>query len=127
MSDRPPVGVARVGHGRAQAGRDTAQGALRLARMGQDRPRLAVIEGIEVTTPLDPYLTLRSLASYSGCSIRWLRDRLTDCHHALPCYWLPGGKVLVRRSEFDGWLAQYRRVGMPEVNRVVGEVLTSLG
>ena len=96
-------------------------------RLGPDRPQLPVLEGIEVTTPLDPYLTLRALASYSGCSVRWLRDRLSDPQHPLACFRLPGGKILVRRSDFDRWLTRYRVVGRPDVQRVVDEVLGSLG
>jgi hypothetical protein len=102
--------------------------ALRPARvaLGSDRPRLVVVDELAVTTPLDPYLALRALATYSGCSVRWLRDRLADPHHPLPCYRLPGGKVLVRRSDFDGWLARYRQVGRAEVAQVVDEVLAGL-
>ncbi len=94
--------------------------------MGQGRAKLVVVEGIELTTPLDPYLTLKALSAWSGCSVRWLRDRLTDPQHPLPCYRLPGGKVLVRRSEFDYWLARYRQVGHPRVEQIVDEVLQSL-
>lgn len=96
------------------------------AQLGSDRPKLVVVEGVEITTPLDPYLSLRALATYSGCSVRWLRDRLTDLHHPLPHYRLPGGKALVRRSDFDAWLARYRRVGDPAVEQVVADVLGSL-
>jgi hypothetical protein len=96
-------------------------------RIGQDRPRLVVLEGIELTTPLDPYLTLCALARYGSCSVRWLRDRLTDTQHPLPCFRLPGGKILVRRSDFDGWLTRYRAIGRPDVQRVVDDVLGSLG
>jgi hypothetical protein len=85
-----------------------------------------VIEGMSVTTPLDPYLGLRALAAYSGCCVRWLRDRLADPHHPLPCYRLPSGKILVRRSEFDAWLAKYRQVGNPEVDRIVADALDGL-
>lgn len=85
-----------------------------------------VVEGITLAGPADPYLTLRTLADYSGCSIRWLRDRLADPHHPLPHYRV-AGKVLVRRSEFDAWLARYRRVGRPDVERVVADVLDALG
>ncbi len=95
-------------------------------RLGQDRPRLVVVEGMELLTPLDPYLSLRALARYTGCSVRWLRDRLTDPYHPLPCYRLPGGKVLVRRSEFDAWLARYRQVGRPDVDRLVDDLLAGL-
>jgi hypothetical protein len=93
--------------------------------IGHDRPRLVVAEGITLATPADPYLSLRALADYSGCSVRWLRDRLTDPHHPLAHYRVEG-KLLVRRSEFDAWLARYRRVGDPEVERVVTEVLGAL-
>jgi len=96
------------------------------AQLGNDRPKLVVVEGVEITAPLDPYLSLRALAEYSGCSVRWLRDRLTDPHHALPCYRLPGGKVLIRRSEFDAWLARYRQVGHPDIGRVVTDILAGL-
>jgi hypothetical protein len=95
--------------------------------IGQERPVLAVIEGMTLSTPADPYLTLRALADYSGMSRRWLRDRTTDPHHPLPCYRLPpSGKVVVRRSEFDAWIAQYRQVGRPDVDRLVAEVLSDL-
>jgi Helix-turn-helix domain len=77
-------------------------------------------------TPLDPYLGIKALAAYSGCSVRWLRDQLTAGLHPLPCYRLPGGKILVRRSEFDAWLARYRHVGSPNVARVVDDVLAGL-
>lgn len=36
------------------------------------------------------------------------------------------GKILVRRSDADAWLAHYRRVGSPDVDRVVADVLGSL-
>jgi hypothetical protein len=85
-----------------------------------------VVEGISLASPADPYLTLKGLADYSSCSVRWLRDRLGDPVAPLPCYRLPGGKVLVRRSEADAWLARYRRVGRPDVDAVVNDVLAGL-
>jgi len=94
--------------------------------IGSDRPRLVVLEELTLSTTLDPYLSLRTLSQYSGCSTRWLRDRLTDPHHPLPYYRLPGRKILVRRSEFDAWLARYRQVGQADVDRIVAETLQSL-
>jgi hypothetical protein len=94
--------------------------------LGADRPRLVVVDELTVTSALDPYLSLRALATYSSSSVRWLRGRLVDPHQPLPCFRLPGGKILVRRSDFDGWLARYRQVGHPDVARVVAEVLDGL-
>ena len=48
----------------------------------------------------DRYLSLRSLATYAGLSIRTLRGYLGRRHAPLPHYRI-GGKILVRRSEFD--------------------------
>jgi hypothetical protein len=91
--------------------------------LGADRPRLVVVDELVLTTPLDPYLSLRGLAAYSSCSIRWLRAQLGDPRHPLPCYRLPGGKILVRRSTWDAWLTRYRQVGRAEVTAVVSDVL----
>jgi len=98
----------------------------RVAQVGADRPRLLVVEQLEVASTLDLYLTLRSLAAYSGCSVRWLRDRLIDSEHPLPCFRLPGGKVLVRRGQFDTWISAYQRRGDAEVDGIVSDVLRSL-
>lgn len=121
--------VARSGSGAAASMIVKARAMPPLDRgaiVGQDRPRLAVIDALALTTPLDPYLTLSSLRGYAGCSVRWLRDRLRDPHHPLPCFRLPGGKVLVRRSDFDAWMARYRRVGAPGVHDVVRAVVAEL-
>jgi hypothetical protein len=57
----------------------------------------------------DGYLTLRQLAAYSGLSARSLQRYVTALHRPIPHY-RPGGphgKILVRRSAFDHWLAQW--------------------
>jgi hypothetical protein len=99
--------------------------------MGGDRPQLVVLKEITMNSPADPYLPLKALSAYSGLSVRWLRDRLREPHHPLPCYRLPaekgGGKILVRRSEFDQWLTRYRALGDPDVTQVVEDVIAGLG
>jgi len=82
-------------------------------------------ERVVVSTPLDPFLSLRALAAYSGLGARKLRDYLTDPLHPLPCYRV-GGKILVRRSEFDAWIARYRQLGRPDVDRLVADALKDL-
>jgi len=87
--------------------------------------RGVLAERVIVSTQLDPFLPLRALATYSGLSVRTLRDYLTDPVNPLP-YYRVGGKILVRRSEFDGWIAAYRQRGHRDVAQVVDEVLRTL-
>jgi Helix-turn-helix domain len=77
------------------------------------------------STPLDPFLSMKALASYSGLSPRKLRDYLAEPLHPLPCYRI-GGKILVRRSEFDAWITRYRQVGRVDVDQLVSEVLEGI-
>ena len=55
----------------------------------------------------DGYVGLRALAGYSGLSVRTLRGHLSSPAHTLPSFRV-GGKVLVRRSEFDHWIQRFR-------------------
>jgi hypothetical protein len=90
-------------------------------RVAQVRGVLA--ERVVVSSALDPFLSLRALASYSSLSVRTLRTYLTDLRHPLP-YYRVGAKILVRRSEFDGWLLRHRHAGSVDVNRLMAEVFT---
>jgi hypothetical protein len=85
------------------------------------------IERSTRNSPIEPgYLDLRTLATYSSCSTRWLRDRLVDRTHPLPHYRV-GGKLLVKRDDFDRWVAQYRHDRtVDELNDVVSGVLAQL-
>ena len=87
-----------------------------------DVTRAVLSDRLVVVTELDPYLSLTALAEYCGLSVRTLR-KLIDLppHQALPCF-RPGGKILVRRSDFDAWMAQYRTRGRPDVARVLQEL-----
>ena len=80
------------------------------SQIGEGHPRPLVVDKLAVTIVHDAYLSVRGLSGYSGCSIRWLRDRLIDSSHPLPHFKFPGGRILIRKSEFDDWLAKYRRV-----------------
>ena len=76
-------------------------------------------------TAADAYLPLKALAAYCGLSVRTLRTHLTDPVHPLPSYRV-GGKVFVRRSEFDRWAAQFRverTIGLAELVNDVVEAL----
>jgi excisionase family DNA binding protein len=91
--------------------------------VGQARGVLA--EQVVLSSALDPFLSLRALASYSCVSVRKLREHLEDSANPLPHYRL-GGKILVRRSEFDAWMSAYRRVGPADVEKIVDSVMRDL-
>ncbi|MEO7862712.1 MAG: helix-turn-helix domain-containing protein [Nitrospirales bacterium] len=72
------------------------------------------------------FLDLKTLAAYSSCSVRWLRDRLTDRTRPLPHYRVEG-KILVKVEEFEQWMAQYRQDrSTDELDDVVAGVLTQM-
>ena len=74
-----------------------------------------IVERLNVTLLLDPYFGLKALATYSGMSVRTLRSHLdAQPDVALPCYRV-NGRVLVRRSEFDEWMSQFRSRGRPSL------------
>ena len=87
--------------------------------------RGVLAERVIVSMPLDPFLSLKALASYSGLSVRKLRQHLGDLNHPLPSYRV-GGKIVVRRSEFDAWMARYRQQGRVDVEGIVRKVLSGL-
>lgn len=73
----------------------------------------------------EAYLPLKDLAAYAGLSVRTLRNYLSRPSQPLPCYRL-GGKVLVRRSEFDSWMATFRQVAVNRVDTIVADVVKGL-
>ena len=73
----------------------------------------------------DAYLSLRELSVYSGLSIRTLRGFLVHPLRSLPHYRM-AGKILVKRSEFDRWMQEYRRETPSCVDAIVDDVLKGL-
>lgn len=77
-----------------------------------------------VLTP--SYLDLKTLAVYSSCSVRWLRDRLIDKICPLPHHRVEG-KILVKRDDFDAWMQHFRKADAPAgLDLLVDDVLSSL-
>ena len=87
--------------------------------------RAVLADSVAVSTPLDPFLSDKALASYSGLGVRKLREHLEDAVRPLPCYRV-GGKILVRRSEFDAWIAAFSQRGRRDVDAIVTDVLARL-
>ena len=111
--------------GNRLGGGEQTQEVLLSAAVQASQVRGVLAERVVISSELDPFLSLQALATYSSLSVRKLRDYLTDPIHPLPCYRI-GGKILVRRSEYDAWAASYRQVGQANVDRVVSEVLRAL-
>jgi excisionase family DNA binding protein len=74
----------------------------------------------------DRFFPLTELAVYSGLSVRRLRDYLHDSIRPLPHYRI-GGKILVRRSDFDAWASGFR-ISAPKaaVDDVVDQLVQGL-
>jgi hypothetical protein len=87
--------------------------------------RGVLADRVIVSSALDPFLSLRALASYACVSVRKLREHLDDPIHPLPHYRI-GGKIVVRRSEFDAWMSAYRRVGHADLGGIVNSVMRDL-
>ena len=69
------------------------------------------------------FLDLKTLAAYSSCSVRWLRDRLVDRTHPLPHHRVEG-KLLVKKEDFDQWIESYRVCEQSRgLDRIVNDVL----
>jgi len=66
-----------------------------------------LIEAVTIQTDVDPYLSLKGLAGYASLSRRTLQDLVNDTSDPIPSFRV-GGKILVRKSEFDKWLARRR-------------------
>ena len=73
------------------------------------------------------YVSIRSLATYSGLSVRTLRTYLVHPLHPLPCFRV-GGKVLVRLADFDAWVTRFRSMPASEgtVDALVAETMRGL-
>jgi excisionase family DNA binding protein len=71
-------------------------------------PTPAVVRELSApATSWDPYLSIKTLSNYSSLSARLLRSFLTASEHPLPHYRV-GSRVLVKRSDFDGWIQMFR-------------------
>ncbi len=71
----------------------------------------------------DEYFDLSGLSLYCKLGVSTLRNHIRK--DGLPCFKL-GGKILVRRGEFDKWVSGYRLNKNQEISRVVDEAISSL-
>jgi hypothetical protein len=72
-----------------------------------DPVRGVLAEKVVIVTTLDPYLSLEELEKYSGYGLRTLRSFLKG-QNVLPHYRIEYGKILVRVSDWDAFIAPHR-------------------
>lgn len=70
----------------------------------------------------DQYFDLQGLSAYCSLKVPTLRDYLK---RGLPYFRLKG-KILIRKSEFDSWLENYRVNKKQDIKNIVDGVMTSL-
>ena len=72
--------------------------------------RGVLAERVVLSTSLDPFLSLKALVEYSGFSRRTLLTFMAASDNVLPHYRVnAAGKIVVRLSDFDAWMQQFRR------------------
>jgi excisionase family DNA binding protein len=69
------------------------------------------------------YLDLRGLSTYSSLAVPTLRDYLKE--GGLPHYKLRG-KIIVKKSEFDSWLENYRVDKRQDLEDIVNDAIEGL-
>jgi hypothetical protein len=67
------------------------------------------------------FFDLKTFALFSGIPVATARDYIKK--EALPCFKVRG-KVLIKRTEFEAWLENYRLKS--NVDEIVSDVLNSL-
>jgi hypothetical protein len=77
----------------------------------------------------DKYLSLKNLSTYADMGSSTLRYHIRK--NGLPCFKVPGkgghtGVILVKRSEFDGWLERFRSNDFVDPDTVADDVIRSL-
>lgn len=72
----------------------------------------------------DQYFDLKGLAAYSALSVSSLRTHIKTS--GLPCYRL-GGKLLIRKSQFDSWVERFQLASSQDLDRVADEIMDEIG
>jgi len=71
----------------------------------------------------DQLFDLRGLSAYSAMAVSTLRDYIRTGD--LPCFKVKG-KILIKKSEFDGWLESFRYNKKQDLSAIVDGVIESL-
>jgi len=86
---------------------------------------MQIPDGI-VTEPIalkDQYFDLMGLVEYSSLGLGTCRDYIRS--KGLPCFKV-GGKILVKRSEFDKWIERYRHTKTQDLDTLVDGIMADM-
>lgn len=70
----------------------------------------------------DKYFDLRGLSAYSSTKVSTLREYVRE---GMPAFKIKG-KILIRMSEFDRWIEQYRLNKAQNIDTMVDDIMGQL-
>lgn len=76
-----------------------------------------------VITLKDQFFDLRGLSAYSAMGVPTLRDYIRN--NKLPSFKVRG-KILIKKSEFDSWIENFRINKTQDLDSLVDEIMDSL-
>lgn len=82
-----------------------------------------MIKTMDNLSDTDRLLDLKRLSRYSSLGVPTLRDYIRS--DGLPCFKIKG-KILIKLSEFDTWIEQYRINQSQDLNSIVDGVMDTL-
>ena len=71
----------------------------------------------------DQFFDLRGLSAYSAMAISTLRNFISSGN--LPAYKV-GGKILIKKSEFDAWINIFRINKKQDLSNMVDDILSNI-
>ncbi len=86
---------------------------------------IVAVDEVRLLIGLDPYLSLKALAGYSGLSRRTLQAYLHASHDPLPHLHV-GAKILVQKSTYDRWATRFQCRRAADLDQLVTQTLRDL-
>ena len=71
----------------------------------------------------DQYFDLRGLSAYSALGVSTLREYIRE--GKLPAYRIKG-KVLIKKSEFDGWIEGHRMNQKKDIEKIADDIIKTI-
>jgi hypothetical protein len=69
----------------------------------------------------DKYFDLKDLSEYSSLSVKTLRKHLLEIDH-----YRVGGKIIVRKGDFDNWMLQFKVPNSENIRQLTNEIIEKI-